>query len=260
MTSDNNFAAFISGSTRGIGFATALELARHGFNIAINGIDNNGQLDQAVRAVVDLGVEVVAVPGDIAKIENHTAMLDCAEKAIGPLTTLINNAGVSVFNRGDLLEVTPESYDRCQSVNCRGHFFLSQTFARRLLERGTDDGQFYSLINVTSSNAVAASTNRGEYCISKAAAAMSSKLFAVRLGNQFIAVYDVQPGVIETDMTKAASSDYQQRIDEQDLTLIPRLGQPQDMARIIATLATGGLPYTTGQVISADAGMLVSRF
>ena len=119
---------------------------------------------------------------------------------------------------------------------------------------------FYSLVNVSSSNAVAVAVQRGEYCASKAAAAMISKVFAVRLGGEGIAVYDIQPGVIETDMTRAVKETYQRRIAEEGLTLLPRMGTPSEVGRIIATLASGALPYTTGHAISADAGMLVQRF
>ncbi|MCP4317859.1 MAG: 3-ketoacyl-ACP reductase [Hyphomicrobiales bacterium] len=259
MTSTTR-AALVTGSSRGIGLGIALELAHNGFNIALNARADNDELEAAARAVAELGVSVVKTVGDVADLARHEALLEHAEAAIGPLTTLVNNAGVSVLNRGDLLEASEESYDRCMAVNAKAVFFLSQAFARRLVARDREDDCFYSLINVTSANAVSVATPRAEYCASKAAAAMISKTFAVRLGEENIAVYDVQPGLIETDMTKTVKGTYQRRIDEEGLTLFPRLGQPVEMGRIVATLATGGLPYTTGQTISADAGMLVSRF
>jgi NAD(P)-dependent dehydrogenase (short-subunit alcohol dehydrogenase family) len=186
--------------------------------------------------------------------------LDRTEDAIGPLTTLVNNAGVSVLSRGDLLDVTEESYDRCMAINAKAHFFLSQAFAKRVLSRERHTNFFYSIVNVTSSNATAVSVARAEYCASKAAAAMISRAFAVRLGKENIAVFDVQPGLIETDMTRGVKDIYRRRIEEEGLTVIPRLGQPDDIGRMVATLATGGVPYVTGQVISADGGMLISRF
>ncbi|CAH2400983.1 3-ketoacyl-ACP reductase [Mesorhizobium escarrei] len=253
-------AAFITGSSRGIGLATAVELARNGFDIALNGPIEDAELAAAEKAVAAEGAKTVRVPGDVSVTASHAAMLEQAEAAIGPLSTLVNNAGVSVLNRGDLLDVSEDSYDRCMAVNAKAQFFMSQAFARLLVSRTRDDGRFYSLINVSSSNAVAVAVQRGEYCTSKAAAAMIAKVFAVRLGSEGIAVYDIQPGVIETDMTRVARDMYQKRISEQGLTLFPRLGDPSEIGRIIATLATGGLPYTTGHVISADAGMLVSRF
>ncbi|MEX3007788.1 3-ketoacyl-ACP reductase [Hoeflea sp. TYP-13] len=253
-------AAFVTGSSRGIGLGIAIELAKSGFNIALNGRQDNDEMEAAAKAIAAEGVAVVKIAGDVSDLSQHERMLDTAEEAVGPLSTLVNNAGVSVLQRGDLLEASEESYDRCMAINAKAVFFLSQAFARRLVSRDRSDGKFYSIVNVTSSNAVAASAPRAEYCASKAAAAMISKTFAVRLGGEGIAVYDVQPGLIETDMTRTVKGTYQRRIEEEGLTLFPRLGQPDEMGRIVATLATGGLPYTTGQAISADAGMLVSRF
>lgn len=263
MTGSTRQAALVTGSSRGIGLGTALELARAGFHVALNGPEDDDELRAAretVRAAAVEGAEVVALPLDVTRLDAHDGLLEQAEKALGPLTTLVNNAGVSVLSRGDVLEVSEESYDRCMAVNAKAQFFLAQAFARRLLARRRDETLFHSLINVTSANAQAVAVQRGEYCASKAAAAMISQVFAVRLGPENIAVYDIRPGLIATEMTRPVIDLYQRRIDEEGLTLLPRLGQPSDMGRIIATLASGGLPYTTGQVIAADAGMLVERF
>jgi len=253
-------AALITGSSRGIGLAAAEALAQAGFDIALNGLADDAELAAAVETVGRHGGKVAKVVGDVSEIAGHAALLEAAEAAIGPLSTLVNNAGVSVLSRGDLLDVAEASYDRCMAVNTKAMFFLSQAFARRLVARDRNDGRFYSLVNVSSSNATAVAVQRGEYCASKAAAAMISKVFAVRLGGEGIAVYDVQPGVIETAMTSTVKDVYERRIAEEGLTLLPRMGTPQDVGRIIATLASGALPYTTGHVISADAGMLVQRF
>ncbi|MGE0279806.1 MAG: 3-ketoacyl-ACP reductase [Rhizobiaceae bacterium] len=253
-------AALITGSSRGIGLAAAIELAKLGFDIALNGLADDAELAAGFDAVARHGGKVVKVVGDVADLLRHEAMLDAAEAAIGPLSTLVNNAGVSVLSRGDLLDVSEESYDRCMAVNAKAMFFFSQAYARRLVKRDRNDGRFYSLVNVSSSNAVAVAVQRGEYCASKAAAAMTSKVFAVRLGGEGIAVYDIQPGVIETAMTSVVKDSYEHRIRDEGLTLLPRMGRPEEVGRIIATLASGALPYTTGHVISADAGMLVQRF
>lgn len=256
----SGMAALVTGSSRGIGLAAAVELARKGFAIALNGLAEDEEIALAREAVAAEGVSVAVVAADVADIGTHKALLSRAEEAVGPLTTLVNNAGVGVLRRGDPLEVTPESFDRCMAVNARAQFFLSQAWAKRVLARPRGDGRFHSLINVTSSNAVAVAEPRSEYCASKAAAAMIAKAFAVRLGREDIAVYDVQPGLIETAMTAAVTDLYQKRIDEEGLTLLRRLGRPEDVGRIIAALASEGLPYTTGHVISVDAGMLVPRF
>lgn len=251
--------ALVTGSSRGIGLATAEALAREGFAVALNGPADDAELKAAVARVAALGGPVIAAPFDVTDLSAHDAALARIEAALGPLTTLVNNAGVGVMSRGDLLEVSEASWDRCLNVNTKAMFFLSQAFARRLLAQDRPAGLFHSIVNVTSSNAVAVAVQRAEYCASKAAAAMVSKALAVRLGGEGIAVYDVQPGLIATDMTAPVIEAYARRAEE-GLTLIPRVGEPGEIGTIIATLAAGRLPYTTGQVISADAGMLVPRY
>lgn len=251
--------ALITGSSRGIGLAAAVALAREGFAVAVNGPADDDELRAAVERVKGEGARVVSAPFDVTDLAAHDRALAAVEDALGPLTTLVNNAGVGVMRRGDPLEVTEESYDRCLNVNARAMFFLSQAFARRILGRARDGALFHSIVNVTSSNAVAVAEPRAEYCVSKAAAAMASRAWAVRLGRENVAVYDVQPGLIATEMTAPVIEQYEERA-RAGLTLIPRIGRPEDMGGIIASLATGKLPYTTGQAISADAGMLVPRF
>ena len=251
--------ALVTGSSRGIGLGAALALAREGFAVAINGLPDDPQLDEAAQAVADTGAKVTTIAFDVADLTVHTSALQQVEDALGPLTTLVNNAGVGVLSRGDPLETTEESWDRCLRVNTKAMFFLTQAFARRLIARDRNPAQFHSIVNVTSSNAVAVAEPRAEYAASKAAAAMVSKTWAVRLGRENIAVYDVQPGLIATDMTAPVIDSYEERA-KAGLTLFPRVGQPAEVGRIIASLASGRLPYTTGQVIAADAGMLVPRF
>ncbi|MDJ0629426.1 MAG: 3-ketoacyl-ACP reductase [Rhodobacter sp.] len=251
--------ALVTGSSRGIGLAAAKALAGEGFAVALNGPFDDGELRAAVEEVRALGMPAEAVPFDVTDLAAHGAALDAIEARLGPPTTLVNNAGAGVMRRGDPLEVAEESWDRCLSVNAKAAFFLTQAFARRLLARKRDPALFHSIVNVTSSNAVAVAVPRAEYCASKAAAAMVSKTWAVRLGPENIAVYDVQPGLIATDMTAPVIDQYAERARD-GLTLFPRVGQPEEMGAIIAALASGKLPYTTGQAISADAGMLVPRF
>ena len=246
-------AALVTGAAGGIGFAIARALSDAGFRVALNGLPGDAALD---RAAAEVGG--AAVPFDVGDLDGHDAALDAAEAAIGPLTCLVNCAGVGVMSRGDPLDVAPESWDRCLNINARAMFFLTQAFARRVVPR--DKGEtFHSVINVTSSNATAVAEPRGEYCASKAAAAMVSRVWAVRLAREGIAVYDIQPGLIETDMTAPVIDSYRARA-EAGLTLLPRVGQPEEMGRIARTLALGDLPYTTGHAIQADAGLLVPRF
>ncbi len=251
--------ALVTGSSRGIGLGAARALAREGFAVALNGPFDDAELARALDTVRAEGVPVCAVPFDVTDLAAHQTALALVQDKLGPLTTLVNNAGVGALSRGDPLDVTPASWDGCLEVNATAMFFLTQAFARRLLARDRDPNLFHSIVNVTSSNAVAVALTRTEYCASKAAAAMVSQSWAVRLGAENIAVYDVQPGLIDTDLTAPVIEDYKARAKE-GLTLLPRVGSSGDMGGIIATLASGKLPYTTGQAISADAGMLVPRF
>lgn len=247
--------AFITGARRGIGKAIALALAGSGFDVAVNDVADSAELQATAAEISALGVKAVAVIGDISDIAAHTVMLEKAEAALGSLTTLVNNAGVSVQNRGDLLDVTPESYDRCLSVNTRGTFFLTQAFAKRL--KPSKDHR--SIVTISSANASGVSITRGEYCISKAGVSMMSRLFAARLGNEGVGVYEIQPGFIETDMTAPSKAQYDKLINE-GLTVIKRFGTPEEVGRIALTLAQGLLPYTTGQIIHADAGLMMVRY
>ncbi len=250
-------AAIVTGARRGIGKAIALMLADNGFNVAVTDIECTTELKSVAAEIRDKGQKSVALACDISDLNKHKPMLDQAEADVGSLTTLVNNAGVSVLSRGDLLEVSPESYDRCLNVNTRGTFFLTQEFSKKLLASQSSDHR--SIVTITSANAQAVSIMRGEYCISKAGASMISKLFAARLADDGVGVYEIQPGFIETDMTAPSKSKYDAMI-ENGLTTIKRFGTPNEVARIAVTLATGLLPYTSGQCILADGGLLTVRY
>jgi NAD(P)-dependent dehydrogenase (short-subunit alcohol dehydrogenase family) len=247
--------AIVTGARRGIGRAIALALAEAGFDVAVNDAADSAELRATVADISARGVKAIAVIGDISDLTAHKTMLDTAETALGPLTTLVNNAGVSVQSRGDLLDVAPESYDRCLNVNTRGTFFLTQAFAKHL--RPSEHHR--SIVTISSANASGVSITRGEYCISKAGVSMMSKLFAARLGNEGVGVYEIQPGFIETDMTAPSKARYDKLIDG-GLTVIKRFGTPEEVGRIALTLAQGLLPYTTGQIIQADAGLMMVRY
>jgi NAD(P)-dependent dehydrogenase (short-subunit alcohol dehydrogenase family) len=165
-----------------------------------------------------------------------------------------------VMSRGDLLDVTAESFDRCIAVNTRGTFFLTQAFAKHCLARSSAPvAPHPSIITITSSNAIAASPLRSEYCVSKAGLSMANTLFSLRLAEHGISVYEVQPGLIETEMTAPSRARYDVQI-EQGLTAIKRWGTPQEVAITVRTLATGGLPYSVGQAIRIDGGLLVTKY
>ena len=250
-------AAIITGAQRGMGKSIALALAAEGYDIAAVDLEVSAELNEVTAEARAKGVKAVALACNIGDIASHTTMLSAAEQALGPLTTLVNNAGVSVKTRGDLLDVTPDAYDHCLDINTRGTFFLTQAFAKRVRDSVTVCHR--SIITVTSANATAVSIARGEYCISKAGASMMSKLFAARLSDEDIGVYEIQPGFIDTDMVKPSKAKYDALI-EGGLTVIKRFGKPEEVARIAVTLANGLLPYTSGQAIQADGGLLTVRY
>lgn len=252
-------AALITGARRGIGKAIALALAGKGFDLALADLERSDELDQTANEVQATGANCVALAADIADLESHAGLLDEAQAALGALDCLVNNAGVSVLNRGDLLDVSPESFDRCIAVTTRGSFFLTQAFAKRLLAQAPREDVYRSIIAISSSNALAASITRGEYCISKAGLSMASTLFSVRLADHGIGVFEVQPGFIETEMTAPSKSRYDEQIAN-GLTVIRRWGQPADVAATVATLATGGLAYSAGQAVKVDGGLLTPKF
>ncbi len=249
--------AIVTGAQRGMGKCMALALADAGFDVAVVDLEVTSALKDVEAQIQAKGVKAVALACNISDIAAHEAMLADAEVALGPLTTLVNNAGVSVKSRGDLLDVTPESYDHCLNINTRGTFFLTQAFARRV--RDTTTPCHRSIVTITSANATAVSVTRGEYCISKAGASMTSKLFAARLSDEDIGVYEIQPGFIDTDMVAPSKAKYDGLI-ENGLTVIKRFGRPEEVARIVVTLATGLLPYTSGQAILAEGGLLTVRY
>ena len=255
--------ALITGSRRGIGRATAVALAAAGFDVALVDLTLSDELKAAAAEIAQGNVRAVALAGNIADIAAHEQLLDAVEASLGPIDCLVNNAGVSVRSRGDLLDVTPESYDHCLDVNTRGTFFLTQAFARRLLARietaATLKPGHRSVITITSCNASAASPLRAEYCVSKAALSMVSTVFALRLAPHGIGVYEVQPGFIETEMTAPSKARYDEQIGN-GLTVMPRWGKPEEVAEVIATMARGGLPYTVGQAVRVDGGLLIPKY
>lgn len=252
--------ALVTGAAGGIGFATAVALAEEGFDIAALDLAGRSRLGDLQVIVEGAGRRFLALDFDLADLDGHEAALAAVYRHFGSLECLVNNAGVSVLNRGDLLDVSRESYDRCFAVNTRGSFFFTQAAARRMAALNEPPpGTCRSIIFVTSSNAVAASVERGEYCMSKTSLSMACKLFAQRLAPHGIAVFEVQPGVIMTEMTAPAREKYDRRIAD-GLLVDRRWGQPEDVARCIRSMAAGLLPYTVAQEVRVDGGLLLTRF
>ena len=249
--------ALVTGAGRGIGRASAVALARRGYDIVVNERSAADEIAATVAEVAAAGGRAAVVHGDVAALDGHGSLLDAAVAAFGRLDALINNAGVSVLSRGDLLDVGPESFDRCIAVNTRGTFFLTQAFARRLL--ATPAGPWHrAVVFITSSNAEVVSISRGEYCISKGGAGMMARLFAVRLAAEGIGVYEVRPGIIRTAMTEPSREKYE-RFFADGGAPVPRWGEPDEVGRCVATLAAGDLPYTVGQAVLVDGGLATPR-
>lgn len=254
--------ALVTGAMRGIGRACAVALAGCGFNLALNDLGSEAAFRLAGELATEIaaaGAESVFVPGDVSRIDAHAALLESVLKRWGRLDCLVNNAGVAAQRRGDLLEVTAESFDRCIAVNTRAVFFLSQAVARSMVSAKPSGAGHRSIINITSSNARAVSITRGEYCVSKAASSMTTRLFAARLAEHGIGVYEVRPGIIATDMTRPAKSQYDSMIDAHRVPA-ERWGYPEDVASTVVSMAEGRLRYTVGQAVTVDGGLTMPRF
>lgn len=249
--------ALVTGGRRGIGRGIAYALAMSGFDVAIADLEQDADAEETLQGIRAQGRKAAFAKCDIADLGTHAAVLESVERALGPVSCLVNNAGISVAKRGDLLEATPESFDRLINVNLRGPFFFTQRVAAGFMAQPSAS-QYRCIINVSSANAFAASTNRGEYCISKSAVSMATKLFATRLGAAGIGVFEVRPGVIRTGMTAVAAADYERRIAD-GLTPIPRWGEPEDIGRAVAALASGAFGFSTGDAIHVDGGLHIQR-
>lgn len=258
-TTNKERAALITGASRGIGRAIALALAQRGWNIVVN-YRSAAEAAASVRdAVESFGVRALVVRADVADAVAREQLVHETLRHFARLDLLVNNAGMAPRQRLDLLETTETSFDEVLAVNLKGPFFLSQLVARHMLAwRKAEPEAHPMIINLGSVSAYAAGSNRAEYCIAKAGLAMATKLFAQRLAEHGINVYEIRPGIIATDMTRVAQEKYDRMIAA-GLTPIPRWGQPEDVARAVAALAEGALPFSTGEVINVDGGFHIQR-
>jgi 3-oxoacyl-[acyl-carrier protein] reductase len=251
--------ALITGGSRGIGFGIAQQLAQHGFNLAINGVRPEAQAKEAIQELKKLGAEVYYCQGNVAVKEDRTKIIEDVKNHFKRLDVLVNNAGIAPRERADILNAKEEIFDEVINTNLKGTYFLTQAAANWMIEQKKNNPGLQScIINITSMSSTVASVNRGEYCISKAGLSMASQLFAVRLGEFNIPVYEVRPGIIATDMTSGVKEKYDNLI-EGGLTIEKRWGKPEDVGKIVNALAQGNLPYGTGQVIMVDGGLTTPR-
>ena len=251
--------ALITGGSRGIGLGIAQRLAEAGFRLAINGTRPASEVAETIQSLKKISPDTIYCQGNIAIADDRASIMSAVKAAFGKLNVLVNNAGVAPLVRKDVLETTEESFDRVLSINLKGPYFLCQAAANWMIEQKSLDSQFEScIINVSSVSAIVASVNRGEYCISKAGVAMTTQLFAVRLGEYDIPVFEVQPGIISTDMTAAVKEKYDKLLDN-GLTVQNRWGFPDDVGKAVAALASGSFQFCTGQVIMVDGGLTIRR-
>lgn len=254
-----NKTAFITGGTRGIGFGVALALGKAGFDLAVNGMRNEGEVTDALEELRNIGVNVAYFQGNVAVREDRQAMLDKILSHFGSVNVLVNNAGIAPRERADILHAKEEIWDEVMEINLKGPYFLTQLFANYFVEKKVENPLFEaSIINISSISAFVASVNRGEYCISKAGIAMATKLWATRLGEYDIPVYEIQPGIIKTDMTAGVVEKYD-KLFQEGITLQRRWGLPDDVGKVAAMLAKGNMPYATGQAIKVDGGLHIQR-
>lgn len=251
--------AFITGGSRGIGLGIAKKLCQNGYNVAINGVRDAARVQDVLEQLKATGAEVIYCQGDVGSDEDRTRVLDQIKSAFGRLNVLVNNAGVGPKERIDPLKATVESFERVMRINLQGPYFLTQAVARWMAEQKKEQESFAgSIINIGSISATVISPERGEYCISKAGLAMHSKIWAVRMAEFDIPVFEVRPGIMQTDMTAGVQEKYDKLIAD-GITTQRRWGKPEDVGKAVASLAQGDFPYSTGEVIMVDGGLTLQR-
>ena len=252
-----NKTVLITGGSRGIGLGIAKSLAARSYSLAINGMREEKDVLPVLDSLRSFGIEVIYCRGNIALAEDRQRIIEKIKSGFGQLNVLINNAGIAPNERKDILEESEESYERVMKINLQGPYFLSQEIAKWMIQQKETDTKYCaSIVNISSVSATIASVNRGEYCLSKAGISMMTKLFAVRLAEFNIPVYEVRPGIIKTDMTAAVQEKYD-KLFREGITLEKRWGLPKDVGSAVAALVEGQIPYATGQVINVDGGLTI---
>lgn len=250
--------ALVTGGRRGIGAAIALALAHAGYDVAISGITQDGATDAVLAAIEAAGARALFVGADLKDIDASARLVEQVGSWGNGIDCLVNNAGIGSPQRGDLLELGPSAFDVVIATNLRGTFFLTQAVAKAMAASVPKAGCARSIITISSVSATMASPERGEYCMSKAGLSMMTNLYALRLAELGIAVFEVRPGVIRTDMTAGVASKYEQRFAD-GLVPMRRWGEPDDIGHMVACLAGGQFGFATGTVIQADGGLSIAR-
>ena len=258
--------AIVTGASRGIGKGTAKELASLGFDLVVNYFDfaadgkpDDSRARQTKKEIEDLGANCEILRGDVSSAGDRDSLVALAKSKFGRCDMLVNNAGVAPLKRLDLLEATEESFDRVLRINLKGPYFLTQLVANWMIEQQKEHPERgFRIVNTGSMSAYTSSPGRGEYCVSKAGVSMMTMLYADRLAEYGIGVFEIRPGIIATDMTSVVKDKYDKLIGE-GLTPIKRWGQPEDIGKVVGAIAEGRLDFSTGQVINVDGGFHFRR-
>jgi NAD(P)-dependent dehydrogenase (short-subunit alcohol dehydrogenase family) len=248
---------FVTGARRGIGRGIAFAFADSGYDVVINDIVCDDAAEATLAGLRERGAGAAFIEGNIAALDTLPRLAEAAFSAFGGLECLVNNAGISVRKRGDILDVTPESYDEVMNVNLRGPFFLTQQIARRMAA-APGGGRPRSIISLSSANATLVAPERAEYCLSKTGVSMMTKLYAVRLAELGIAVFEIRPGIIRTDMTAVVKDRYDRLIAD-GVSPVRRWGEPADIGAAAVALASGSFHFSTGDAIHVDGGLHIHR-
>jgi len=252
--------ALVTGGSRGIGLGIARHLSKIGFDVAINGRRSAEEVTESIEQIERQGGSAMYVQADVADADGRRRMLEVVREHVGRIDVLVNNAGVAPDKRVDILEADIESFERLMDINVKGPYFLTQAVANWMIElRDQLDDYAPKVVNIGSTSATVVSVNRGEYCVSKAGVAMATQLWAARLAEFGIDVFEVRPGIIETDMTAGVKEKYDRLLKESELVVEKRWGTPDDIGRACAMLARGDLKYATGQVLTLDGGLTMVR-
>jgi 3-oxoacyl-[acyl-carrier protein] reductase len=252
-------AALVTGGSRGIGRAIAVELARIGYAVGVNYASRADVAEDVCREIAAAGGKAVPIGGNVGISADREELLNRLLDSFGRIDVLVNNAGITSPGRKDILDATEDSWDQVFDINLKGPFFLSQLAARKMIEQnGADQKTGGKIVNISSISAFTVSTNRGDYCLTKAAMQMMTQLFAVRLADEGIGVFELCPGIVESDMTSAVKEKYDRLIDE-GLTPIRRWGRPDDIARAVSAIASDAFPFSTGERIHIDGGFHIRR-
>ena len=255
---ENKKVALVTGGTRGIGKAISLQLISEGYIVCVVGTKAKEDIEETLRDFNPYVDQYLYIQANIARSQDRVRLIDTVINQYQRLDVLVNNAGVAPKERMDLLETTEESFDFVNDINLKGTFFLTQSAANQMIKLMNVKNNEPVIINISSISAYVSSVNRGEYCISKAGMSMITKLFADRLSEYGILVYEVRPGVIYSDMTKKVQDKYDHLINN-GLTAIKRWGEGEDVAQAVSVLCSRKLAYSTGEVINVDGGYHLRR-